>query len=185
MDRAFYTQSSPELAPQLLGKLLCRKLGRKILRLRITETEAYFGEDDTACHASRGRTPRTEIMYASGGHAYIYLCYGMHEMFIIVTGSEGFPEAVLVRGVTGFDGPGRLTRAMHISRALNKVDLTCSTQLWLEDDGVTYPYVAAPRIGIGYAAARDRNRLWRFITPTKGFAQNAANGYYACSLIHY
>ncbi len=163
MDRVFYTQSSPVLAPLLLGKLLCRKIGRRVLRLRITETEAYFGEADTACHASRGCTPRTEIMYAAGGHAYIYLCYGMHEMFNIVTGSEGFPEAVLVRGVTGFDGPGRLTRALHISRALNKVDLTCSKQLWLEDDGVACAYVTAPRIGIGYAAARDRIRLWRFL----------------------
>jgi DNA-3-methyladenine glycosylase len=163
LDRAFFRQSAPELAPQLLGKLLCRRLGRRILRLRITETEAYFGEDDTACHASRGCTSRTAIMYGDGGHAYIYLCYGMHEMFNIVTGVEGLPEAVLVRGVTGFAGPGRLTRALRITRTLNQVDLTRSKQLWIEDDGATCGHVAAPRIGIGYAAPRDRDRLWRFI----------------------
>jgi DNA-3-methyladenine glycosylase len=139
-------------------------MGRRVLRLRITETEAYFGEDDTACHASRGRTPRTAVMYGDGGHAYIYLCYGMHEMFNIVSGCGGVPEAVLVRGVEGFAGPGRLTRALAISRVLNGIDLTRSRELWLEDDGTSGAFTAAPRIGIGYASPRDRARRWRFTT---------------------
>jgi len=162
LDRAFFRQSAPDLAPQLLGKLLCRRIGRRVVRQRITETEAYYGEADSACHASRGRTPRTSIMYADGGHAYVYLCYGMHEMFNIVSGGVGFPEAVLVRGVEGFSGPGRLTRGLAITRALNREDLTVSRQLWLEDDGVRPGYAASPRIGIGYANPRDRARRWRF-----------------------
>ena len=162
LDRTFFRRSAPELAPRLLGKLLCRRIGRRVVRLRITETEAYHGEDDTACHASRGRTPRTDVMYAEGGHAYVYLCYGMHEMFNIVTGHEGFPEAVLVRGVEGHAGPGRLTRALRITRGLNREDLTRSRRLWLEDDGFRCGHAASPRIGIGYASPRDRARLWRF-----------------------
>lgn len=168
LDRAFYRQSAPDLAPQLLGKLLCRRIGRRVVRQRITETEAYYGEDDSACHASRGRTPRTSIMYADGGHAYVYLCYGMHEMFNIVSGREGFPEAVLVRGVEGHAGPGRLTRALHITRALNRVDLVRSRQLWLEDDGCRGGHVSSPRIGIGYANPRDRARRWRFTAKGSG-----------------
>ncbi len=162
LDRDVFRQSAPDLAPQLLGKLLCRRIGRKVVRLRITETEAYYGEDDSACHASRGRTPRTDIMYAEGGHAYVYLCYGIHEMFNIVSGSEGFPEAVLVRGVEGHAGPGRLTRALQITRALNREDLVASRRIWLEDDGFSIGHTTAPRIGIGYASPHDRARPWRF-----------------------
>ena len=162
IDRAFYQQPAPELAPRLLGKWLCRRMGRRTLRLRITETEAYHGEADTACHARRGRTPRTDIMYAAGGHAYIYLCYGMHEMLNIVSGIEDFPEAVLIRGVEGLNGPGKLTRALAITRDLNREDLAASKRLWLEDDGADVAFTTAPRIGIGYASARDRARRWRF-----------------------
>ena len=130
----FYCRPAPVLAPLLLGKLLCRKIGRRILRARITETEAYYGEDDTACHAHHGRTPRTDIMYANGGYAYIYLCYGMHEMLNIVSGEKDFPEAVLIRGVEGFNGPGKLTRHLSITRALNTECLATSKQLWVEED---------------------------------------------------
>ena len=162
LGRAFYRQPAPELAPRLLGKWLCRRSGRRTLRLRITETEAYYGEADTACHARRGRTPRTDIMYAAGGHAYIYLCYGMHEMLNVVSGAADFPEAVLIRGVEGADGPGRLTRALGITRGLNREDLTVSKRLWIEDDGTAVAFTTAPRIGIAYASARDRRRRWRF-----------------------
>lgn len=153
------------LAPRLLGKFLCRRLAdRTVLRRRITETEAYFGEEDTACHAHKGRTPRTDVLYAAGGCAYVYLCYGMHELFNVVTGPEGHPEAVLIRGVEGAKGPGRLTKLLHITRTLNRERLATSARLWLEDDGFAPKYVRTPRIGIAYASARDRLRKWRFVS---------------------
>ena len=159
----FYRQPSPALAPLLLGKFLCRKTKQRTLRARITETEAYYGEKDTACHARHGRTPRTDIMYAEGGRAYIYLCYGMHDMLNIVSGDKDFPEAVLIRGIEGLHGPGKLTRHLGITRALNAECLVTSARLWLEDDGTALPYTATPRIGIPYASPRDRRRPWRFL----------------------
>ena len=162
LSAADYLRPSPELAPFLLGKMLCRRGGRRVIRLRITETEAYRGEGDTACHARRGKTKRTAVMYRSGGAAYVYLCYGIHWMFNVVSGPEDFPEAVLVRGVEGFDGPGKLSRAMEITGALNGEDLSLSTRLWIEDDGSAPRFRAGKRIGIDYASERDRNRLWRF-----------------------
>ena len=99
------------------------------------ETECYYGEEDTACHASKGKTERTKVLYEQGGTAYVYLCYGMHSLFNVVSGKKGHPEAVLIRGVTGYNGPGKLTKAMHIDRTLNEEDMVNSDQLWLEDDG--------------------------------------------------
>lgn len=160
-----FSTDAVALAPRLLGKFLCRRLADgTVLRRRITETEAYFGEEDTACHAHKGRTPRTDVLYAAGGCAYVYLCYGMHELFNVVTGPEGHPEAVLIRGVAGAKGPGRLTKLLHITRALNRERLATSARLWLEDDGFAPKYVRTPRIGIGYASARDRLRKWRFVS---------------------
>ncbi len=152
------------LAPRLLGRFLCRRLADgTVLRRRITETEAYFGEEDTACHAHRGRTPRTDVLYEAGGCAYVYLCYGMHELLNVVTGPKDHPEAVLIRGVEGADGPGKLTKLLHVTRAFNRVRFADSTDLWLEDDGYTPKYVRTPRIGIAYASARDQRRKWRFV----------------------
>jgi len=152
-----------ELAPQLLGKLLCRSTEDGILRLRITETECYFGEEDTACHAHRGRTPRTDVMYGAGGRAYVYLCYGIHSLLNLVTGPEGHPEAVLIRGVEGFSGPGRVTRHMQIDRSLNRSLLIPQNGLWLEDDGVLLDFTTTPRVGIDYALQKDKNAKLRFI----------------------
>jgi len=155
-------RSAIELAPILLGKILCRRQGDEILRYRITETECYVA-NDTACHAFRGKTPRNSVMYEIGGMAYIYLCYGIHNLLNVVTGEIDKPEAVLIRGVEGFDGPGKLTKAMNIDRSLNGVDLTECEELWIEDDGVQFEYVATPRIGIDYASEEDKARLWRFV----------------------
>ena len=150
-------------AKALIGVFLCRRLDDgTVLRRRITETEAYCGEEDTACHAHKGRTPRTDVMYSPGGCAYIYLCYGMHEMLNIVTGVEGRPEAVLIRGIEGASGPGRLTKLLQIDRTLNREDLIASKRLWLESDGASFKFTAAPRIGIAYASKRDQSRKWRF-----------------------
>jgi DNA-3-methyladenine glycosylase len=159
----FYIKSAIELAPRLLGKLLCRKLNDEVFKYRITETEAYYGEDDTACHAHKGKTQRTKIMYEQGGQAYIYLCYGIHNLLNIVSGEKDFPEAVLIRGVDGYDGPGKLTKALKIERSLNGENLSKSDNLWLEDDGYMPKYKTAKRVGIDYATEEYKNKLWRFI----------------------
>ncbi len=160
-----YAGNAVEMAKFLLGKIVCRRLDDgTVLRARIVETEAYFGEEDTACHAHRGRTPRTDVMYSPGGSAYVYLCYGMHAMLNVVTGPAGHPEAVLVRGVEGAVGPGRVTKALQIACGLNRENLVSSERLWIESDGTPPPrFTASPRVGIGYASKRDRARKWRFV----------------------
>ena len=158
----FFTQTALELAPALLGKYLCRKLDEQtIIRARITETEAYYGTDDTACHAHKGKTDRTRIMWENGGIAYIYLCYGTHNLFNIISGKDGFPEGVLIRGIEGFDGPGKLTKHLQITKALNYEDLTISQNLWLED-GKQFDFTTSKRIGIDYAQEKDREKHWRW-----------------------
>ena len=166
-----YRVDAVTAAKALIGVFLCRRLDDgTVLRRRITETEAYCGEGDTACHAHKGRTPRTDVMYSPGGCAYIYLCYGMHEMLNIVTGVEGRPEAVLIRGIEGASGPGKLTKLLQIDRTLNREDLIASNRLWLESDGAVFKFTAAPRIGIAYASKRDQSRKWRFTSPVHGHA---------------
>jgi len=131
----------------------------------ITEVEAYDGEKDLACHAARGRTQRTGVMYGPGGHWYVYLCYGMHEMLNLVVGPREWPAAVLIRGVAGIAGPGRLTRAMGIGREINGRPATPPTGLHLEDRGVRVPrrfVLATPRIGVGYAGPYWAGVPWRF-----------------------
>ncbi|MCL2388307.1 MAG: DNA-3-methyladenine glycosylase [Defluviitaleaceae bacterium] len=162
LNLEFYKQPAVCLAPVLLGKVLCRKIDDKITRFSITETEAYAGENDTACHAKNGRTPRTSVMYGRCGTAYIYLCYGIHHLLNIVAADINEPECVLIRGLEGISGPGRLTKAMRIDMSLNKEDLLNSEFLWLED-GEPLPYTTAPRVGINYASAEDIARPWRFI----------------------
>lgn len=158
----FFKAPATELAPRLLGKVLCRRVGDTVWRRHITETECYFGEEDTACHAHRGRTPRTATLYRAGGVAYVYLCYGIHSLLNVVTGDEGHPEAVLIRAVEDADGPGRTTKRLSIDCTLNGEDLTTSNTLWLEDDGTQYAFDALPRVGIDYADKADRDRPWRY-----------------------
>lgn len=163
LKREELEQPATRLAPELLGKLLCRRTKQGVLKYRIMETECYFGEEDTACHASKGKTDRTKVLYERGGTAYVYLCYGIHSLFNVVSGSNGHPEAVLIRGVIGYNGPGKLTRAMGIDRDLNNEDMVVSDRLWLEDDGYRPEYVTAKRVGIDYATEEYRDILWRFI----------------------
>ena len=160
---ADYYVDAVTAAKALLGAWLCRRLeDGTVMRRRIIETEAYCGEEDTACHAHKGRTARTDVMYSPGGCAYVYLCYGLHEMLNVVTGREGRPEAVLIRGVEGAEGPGRLTKALLIDRSLNRENLVTSQRLWIESDGACPKFTGAPRIGIAYASLRDQKRKWRF-----------------------
>ncbi len=163
LGRSYYSQPATFLAGDLVGKLLCRRTEEGILKYRIMETECYFGEEDTACHASKGKTERTKILYEKGGIAYVYLCYGMHSLFNVVTGKAGHPEAVLIRGVAGYNGPGKLTRGMGINRELNGEDMVTSKRLWLEDDGYQLPIRADKRVGIDYATPQYRDILWRYV----------------------
>lgn len=164
LDKSYFLSPATLLAPDLIGKILCRKTENGIIRARITETECYFGEEDSACHAHKGKTERTKTMYEEGGITYVYLCYGMHSLLNIVTGPKDHPEAVLIRGVEGAEGPGRTTKRMQITTAHNSLSLTPESGIWLEDDGVKPKYIARKRVGIDYASETDRNRLWRYIT---------------------
>ena len=159
---AFYHRPCLDVARDLVGKVLVRRSGGEELRLRITQTEAYCGEDDTACHASKGKTPRTEVMYREAGTVYVYLCYGIHWMLNIVTGEENQPEAVLIRACEGkYDGPGKLTKALGITGQLNRGSIL-GEELWVEDDGFSCAVTTDTRVGIGYASEEDQARLWRF-----------------------
>ena len=150
------------MARDLVGKVLVHRVDGVEHRLRITETEAYCGESDTACHAHKGKTRRTEVMYREAGTIYIYLCYGVHWMLNIVTGEKDQPEAVLIRACEGKqNGPGKLTKALQITGALNRGSIL-GEELWIEDDGLRPTLRALPRVGIGYASEEDQARLWRF-----------------------
>ena len=124
------------------------------------EVEAYVGPEDRASHASRGRTPRTDVMFGPPGIAYVYLVYGMHHCFNVVTEKDGFPAAILIRAVqiesslTLIDGPGRVCRFFGIDRTHNRMDLTTRRGLWIEDRGdrIRASAIATfPRIGVDYA----------------------------------
>lgn len=162
----FAATGAEDCARQLLGKLLCRtQEDGSVVRARITETECYCGEEDTACHASRGMTERNRPLYEEGGISYVYLCYGIHSLLNIITGEKGHPEGVLIRGVEGAVGPGRVTKALNITLSDNRLTLTPESGLWIEDDGYSPKKItAAPRVGIDYAEEADRLRPWRFIS---------------------
>lgn len=161
----FFMRPATELAKELLGKILCRRLpDGEVIRRCIVETECYFGEEDTACHAHKGLTRRTETLYLAGGVTYVYLCYGIHSLLNIVTGEQGHPEAVLIRGVEGAIGPGRVTKALGITTAENCTPLCPQFDIWVEDDGApSADFQALPRVGIDYAEKADRERPWRYI----------------------
>lgn len=171
MDRpvpinTFSRRSTTTLARFLLGKRLVRTdAAGRVTRHRITEVEAYHGARDRACHASRGQTPRTAVMFAPGGVWYVYLCYGLHEMLNLVTGPAEFPAAVLIRGVEGVAGPGRVSKALGIDRSLNGRPAAPSSGLYVEDDGFRVPrrlIHATPRIGVAYAGPVWAAKPWRF-----------------------
>ena len=154
----FFHRPCLEVARDLVGKVLVYN-GQ---RLRISETEAYCGEADTACHAHKGRTKRTDVLYDKAGTVYIYLCYGMHWLMNIVTGEAEQPEAVLIRACVEAPGPGKLTKKLGITGQLNRADITDSPNLWIEDDGFRCEIEPDKRVGIGYATQEDQDRLWRF-----------------------
>ncbi len=167
----FQERNTVKVARWLLGKTLVRRrIEGSTARHLITETEAYHGERDLACHASKGRTPRTDVMYRSGGRWYVYLCYGVHEMLNLVVGPEGFPAAILIRGVHDVIGPGRVTKALAIGRDLNGQPCAPASGLWIEDEGTLVPpriIEVTPRIGVDYAGDVWAAKPWRFRVDAK------------------
>lgn len=184
---SFYQRDTLLVARELLGMRLVRLLDGVRLSGRIIETEAYRGEEDLACHARAGRTPRTAIMYGPAGHAYVYFTYGMHWMLNCVTEPEGFPAAVLIRAVqveegrevvavrragvqpsAWTSGPARLCAAFGIDRELNGVDLTSpDSPLWIEPGpGASVSSVLmGPRVGLPNVPEPWRSIAWRFRLP--------------------
>jgi len=160
----FQKHDAVHLAQALLGKTLVRRFpdGRE-LRAQITETEAYFGSDDLASHASKGRTPRTELMFGNGGFVYVYLIYGRYWLLNIVTGKAGQPEAVLIRGLSTVDGPGRIGNLLELDKSFYGEDLASSERLWIEDTVTEGRVSAGPRIGVDYAGEVWKNMPWRFV----------------------
>jgi DNA-3-methyladenine glycosylase len=163
LNNSFFIRDVLDVAPDLLGKILVVKNNELELRFAITEVEAYRGEEDLACHASKGRTSRTEIMYHQGGHIYVYLIYGMYWMLNFVTSKKNYPQAVLIRGIEGFNGPGKLTKQLSIDKSFYGENLCKSERIWLEYRKSIENYIATPRIGIEYAGEPWISKPWRFI----------------------
>lgn len=164
LNHTFFRRDVLEVAPELLGKKLVRHFDDGTTEsFLITETEAYRGEEDLACHASKGKTPRTTTMYLPGGVLYIYLIYGMYWMMNIVTGEAEHPQAVLIRGIEGYNGPGKLTRRLQIDRSFNAEDLTTSPRIWIEESNLRPTFITSPRIGVDYAGEKWKNMPWRFM----------------------
>jgi DNA-3-methyladenine glycosylase len=168
LSRQYFNRPTVQVARSLIGKYLVRVIDGRILEGKIVEVEAYVGARDKACHASKGRTQRTEVMFGPAGISYVYLIYGMYHCLNVVTEREEFPSAVLIRAIEIdgklIDGPGRLCRAMQIDRSLNCADLTIGESLWLEDRGelVRRGDVGAhARIGVDYAGEWAK-KPWRF-----------------------
>jgi DNA-3-methyladenine glycosylase len=161
LNAKFFARPALVVARELIGKVLVRRIdGRpgsrsNTLAAVITETEAYIGPHDLACHGSKGRTPRTEVMFGPGGCWYVYFIYGIHWMLNAVTDEVGHPSAVLIRGAGQWDGPAKLTKALAIDKGLNGQPAARSSGLWIEDRGLKVPrgrIQRTPRIGVDYAA---------------------------------
>lgn len=160
----FFKQDALVVAPALLGKTIGRRLkDGQLIYGKITETEVYRGEVDTACHARVGKTNRTKTLYDEGGVIYIYLCYGVHYLLNIVTGKKEEPQAVLIRAIATANGPGKLTKALQIDLSMNGIQITNSDLIWILDNNEQASYKTAPRIGIDYASEPYKSIKWRFI----------------------
>lgn len=166
LPHPFFNRPVLRVARDLTGCHLVRQKDQKIERYMITETEAYDGHHDLASHASKGRTKRNEIMFGSSGYFYVYLVYGMYWMLNIVTGPKGYPAAVLIRGIEGYDGPGKLTRKLGIKGKLNGKKVEQKSGLWIEPrekDFKTKKITRATRIGIDYAGPIWSKKKYRFV----------------------
>lgn len=164
LPQKFFKAPVLRVAKSLVGKYLVRKIRGKEVALMITEVEAYDGSNDLACHARHGKTKRNEVMFGEAGHFYVYFTYGMHWMLNIVTGPKDYPAAVLIRGVEGISGPGRLTKKLKIDKKLNGKPASKKSGLWFEDRGIGRGMRVrrTPRIGVDYAGHWAR-KPYRFV----------------------
>ena len=160
----FFNRPTLNVAKELLGTFLVYKKGIETIEAMITEVEAYVGPKDKASHASRGRTPRTEVMFGKPGRWYVYLIYGMYFCLNIVTEKENYPAAILIRSVEGVKGPGRVCKFFNIDKSFNASLARKKTGLWIEDRGVIIKprsIKRGTRIGVDYAG-RWKDKKWRF-----------------------
>lgn len=161
---AFFDKPAEKLARDLLGTSIVRQNAVGLQRFIVSETEAYLGPHDLACHTARGRTARTEIMFGSPGSLYVYLVYGMHLMLNVVAGPPGAGAAVLIRCAGLVTGPGRLGKALALTMSLNGRIAAPEAGLWFETSRVVPRRIkATPRIGIDYAGPRWARRKLRFV----------------------
>lgn len=190
LPRSFFARPSPEVGPDLLGRILVRRVGDgTLLTARIVEAEAYQ-EDDPASHSFRGRTNRTEVMFGPPGHAYVYFTYGMHHCMNVVTGSTGEGSAVLLRAAEPLEGleemsrrrgtndpralcsgPGRLCQALGIDRAENGLDLVPGRRLWLLEGAPVAPSKMSVGSRVGITSGTERP--WRFSVRGDRFVSRA------------
>jgi len=163
-DAEFYARDCLVVAPDLIGKILVHRLpdGTE-LRERITETEAYRGEEDKACHASKGRTARSQMLYRESGIIYVYLCYGVNYLMNIITGEKEHPQGVLLRAGEFHKGPARLTKALQIDKTFNGQSILKNSEIWIENDGQFCTWHTEKRVGIDYAGEIWKNKPWRWI----------------------
>ena len=171
LKRSFYERDTRIVAFELIGKILTFENEGREFRGEIVETEAYLGAKDPASHAFRGPTPRNQVMFGPAGFWYVYLIYGVHWMLNIVTGPKKYPAAVLIRGVQGVSGPGRLTKHFKIQREFNGKKATAANKLWIEDRGTEVlrsEIRTTPRVGVDYAGPLWSQKPYRFLwTPSK------------------
>ncbi len=164
LTEEFFHRDCLEVAPDLVGKVICRRLSDgAVLRETIAETEAYRGTEDLACHASKGRTPRTELLYRESGVIYVYLCYGMHWLMNVITGEREQPQGVLIRAGEVHDGPAKLTKYLQINKSFNGDSFVTNNDLWIEDEGFKPKLRTDVRVGIDYAGDYWKNMPWRWI----------------------
>jgi len=198
LGKEFYERKDVvKLARELLGKKLCTNINGIYTAGIITETEAYAGENDKASHAyNNRRTPRNEFMFHAGGIAYVYLCYGLHHLFNVVTNAKDVPHAVLIRAIKPVDGieeillrrnhtklakntaggPGTVSQALGISTKLNGTDLN-EGNIWIEDVGISFTkkeITATPRIGVDYAG-EDAKLPYRFLVKDADVTEKLKN----------
>jgi DNA-3-methyladenine glycosylase len=187
LTKDFYTREDVvQLSQELLGKVIVTNINNQLTSGMIVETEAYKAPEDKACHAYLNKkTNRTKVMFEEGGVAYIYLCYGIHHLFNVVTGKEGMAHAILIRGVEPLEGietmlerrkmrqvkknmtagPGSLSKALGFTKALTGHSLLNNQMMWIEDRGISLSrdqIIASPRVGIDYAGEYWKNMPWRF-----------------------